>query len=337
MDLFEDYLNLEEYYIAGVNFSALSVALELSIFEEIAKGSSDISLLAKSFSLDLQVFNALIESLISLKFLIQDNNKIQLTEKSKIFLLKESPYYRADTFLLKTKSAMHERIKSALLKGKASLEYEGKSLTDMWNKGEVNSQTAEAFTTQMHRLMSFPAHQHCLQSSIKELSEVLDIGGGSGAWAIELSKINPSMKITIFDLPEVLAVAQKIINIQDLSLPNIHYQAGSFFEALPESANYLMSNILHDWPLDKCEIILSKIFQGLKKGGILYINECLLNEDRTSPVFTSLFNLLMAVNHNSQQFTFESLKEVLNKNGLGNLQIVSQVGHYHLLRCQKLA
>lgn len=330
MTIYEDYIDLEDYYISGVRISSLSVALELGLFEAISLKSMNTLLY------DSHVLAALLESLRSLKFLTILDGELALTNKAKTFMLKSSPYYKGDDILRKSNKDIHERVKSALLKGEASLKYGNESITQMWEKAKINTNTAEFFTHQMHQLMAYPAHHHCLQCSIKESAELVDLGGGSGAWAIELSKNNSGMKISIFDLPEVLDIARTIVRSQESNFSNINFVAGSFFDSIPESQNYLLSNILHDWPLDKCATLLSNIRKSMKDNGSLYIHECLLDESRITPTFTSLFNLLMAVNHNSQQFTFNELKNLVENQGFKNLEIISTVGHYQLLRCRKL-
>jgi len=40
-------------------------------------------------------------------------------------------------------------------------------------------------------------------------SRVLDVGGGTGSWSIALAEADPALTATVFELPEVAAVAEK--------------------------------------------------------------------------------------------------------------------------------
>lgn len=333
----EDYLDLENYYMSNIRHACISVAVDLGIFEEIHKGAMHSHILSERLSLNIDVLNALIESLKSLGFLSPSIATLSLTTKSLSFLLKEGPFYQGDEFLRKKNSDIHDRIKKALIKGGGSLEFSGQAVTQMWQSSSLTSEAAMAFTSYMQTMMAFPANYHAINSSISGINQIIDVGGGSGAWAMALKKQNPAMDVGIFDLPEVILAAKKIIESQNFSLQDFSYYSGSFFsDQLPQAQAFLLSNILHDWPIKDCVSILRNIHRALVPSGTLYIHECLLDEGRTSPIFTSLFNLLMSVNHNSQQFTKTELNSILKSNGFSGIKPISKIGYYTLFSCEKI-
>ncbi len=49
------------------------------------------------------------------------------------------------------------------------------------------------------------------------VQNVLDVGGGSAAFSMELAKIKKEITATVFDLPEVIPLTQKYISNAGLS------------------------------------------------------------------------------------------------------------------------
>lgn len=334
MPNYDDYLEFEDYYISSAKFASISSAVELGIFEHLSSNPSGLEDICISLNLDKHVLDALLQALRSLRLIDKTNDLFHITEKSERFLLRKNRFYQGNEFLRKAHPEIHQRFISALRKGKASLEYSGQIISNMWHSGSINKEAARAFTHVMDSMMAFPANYHVRNSSISEHLTLIDIGGGSGAWALELCNVNSKIIVTVLDLPEVLETTKEIL--KDFSVSDrVKLLPGNFFDSLPSGDTYLLSNILHDWTETDCLKLLQKIHAYSEENCVLYINECLLNEDRISPTFTCLFNLLMAANHNSQQFTFNGLKELLGKAGFRFSAFESQIGYYQLMKFEK--
>ncbi len=331
----EDYLEFENYYIASAKFASISCAVDLGIFEFLKDEPSSSELLALSLNLNRHVSSALLKALESLNLLKCESDIYYLNEKSKNFLLKQSRYYQGNEFLRKAHPEILQRFKQALQKGTAALEYRGQVITNMWQAGSIDKETAKAFTYVMDSMMAYPANYHAQNSSISNHKKLIDIGGGSGAWAIELCNMNSHITVEVFDLPEVLETTKEIIR-RTLITERISLIPGNFFDSIPKGNIYLLSNILHDWPEDECLKILMNIHRDSEDKCSLYIHECLLDEGETSPTFTCIFNLLMAANHNSSQFTLKRLQKLLEQAGFKFANVDSNVGYYQLVKFDKV-
>jgi acetylserotonin N-methyltransferase len=206
---------------------------------------------------------------------------------------------------------LYLKIVNSLSLGEASLEYNGNNLTNMWTSGVVDPRTASSFTELMQVMMAYPADILAQSDIFKGITKLVDVGGGSGAWAVALGKHQPHIEVTIFDLPEVIKEAEQ--NVKKLMpLKEVKFQAGSFFtDEIQSSQAYLLSNILHDWPVEKCKEILMNISRNAEPGALVIVNECLMNDEMDGPEFTMFFSLLMAVNHGARQFKRSCLFNLL--------------------------
>ena len=111
----------------------------------------------------------------------------------------------------------------------------------------------------------YPFHQH---------DKMLDIGGGSGAFASAIGTRNPNLSLGIFDLPEVIPHTRA--NLTDSPLTSrLTLHPGSFkTDNIPNGYDLItLIRILHDHDDDVAQSLLSKTFDALPKGGKLLIVE----------------------------------------------------------------
>lgn len=86
-------------------------------------------------------------------------------------------------------------------------------------------------------------------------AHVVDLGGGQGGLLAEILKRHPSVRGTLFDLPQVVG------NPASLREPALAERwstlGGDFFQSVPSGADaYVLKRILHDWSDDQCVHIL---------------------------------------------------------------------------------
>lgn len=126
---------------------------------------------------------------------------------------------------------------------------------------------------------------------------LLDVGGGSGAFPIELCRLYPQLTATVLDLPHVCEQAEQKVRAAGLS-DRIGTASGDFFAdpALPTGHDVvLLSMILHDWNETQNRAILAKCYDALPSGGLIVICELLLNDERTGPRSAALMGMTMLV------------------------------------------
>ncbi|PZG11772.1 methyltransferase [Micromonospora craterilacus] len=124
---------------------------------------------------------------------------------------------------------------------------------------------------------------------------LLDVGGGAGAFPIELCQRYPELRATVFDLPHVATKAEEKIALAGLA-DRIGTASGNFLTdpALPTGHDVvLLSMILHDWDEAQNRAILARCHAALPSGGAIVISELLLNDERTGPPAAALMGMNM--------------------------------------------
>ena len=110
---------------------------------------------------------------------------------------------------------------------------------------------------------------------------VVDIGGSSGAVALDIVKAFPSIRAVVQDLPEVISNAQ--ITGKTTMSDRLTFEAQDFFsEQAHKGADvYLFRMVLHDWSDKYCVRILRNLIPALKQGTKILINDFCLPDPGT--------------------------------------------------------
>lgn len=335
-----DFEFFESLWIEPVREACISVAVEFDLFERIQDENHDLRSLSLRLNVNESVLDALLLALQSMKLVVRDGSAFNLTASSRAFLTQASSLDRSESFRgdEDTYSGAHLRLRDALKNGAFTLGFDGASYTEMWKKGEISLEAAQRFTHGMQRAIQYPAQVFSHHEVFSGVQKLVDLGGGSGAWARALIAHQPKIKVQIFDLPPVLKVAREMLSVVDrIDQNRIEFFEGNFFEKkFPGADAYLFSNILHDWNPADCRQILKNLRSQIPEHTKLFIHECLLDESRIAPLFTVLFHLLMRVNHQSQQFTKNELDALLMESGFSQTKSHGKVAHYELLSAQAI-
>jgi predicted O-methyltransferase YrrM len=133
--------------------------------------------------------------------------------------------------------------------------------------------------------------------------QLFDVGGGPGVYSILFCRRWPELKAVVFDLPETIAIAQEIIDREQMA-DRISVREGSW-----DSQDFglnndvvLLSNILHG-PESRAEMKLAKAYDSLVSGGLVLIQDFLLNDEKTGPLLAALFNIMVGAFSQKELFT----------------------------------
>jgi SAM-dependent methyltransferase len=126
---------------------------------------------------------------------------------------------------------------------------------------------------------------------------MLDAGGGSGAYCQAFCRKWPKLQATLFDRPDVLKVARKIVGTGSVGR-RIRMLAGDLNDdPLPQGFDLvLLSNVIHSSGPDEIRLWFRKIHKALVPGGTLVIHDFLTNAAHTQPRQAAVFAVNMLVN-----------------------------------------
>jgi hypothetical protein len=153
---------------------------------------------------------------------------------------------------------------------------------------------------------------------------LLDIGGASGTWTVPFLQRCPGAKATIFDLPEVIPMAEDVIKAPGMK-GRIRLVAGDYLtEDLPGGADLAwVSAIVHQHSREQNRTLFMKVFAALVPGGTILIREVVMDESRTTPIMGAFFAVNMLVGTpRGGTFTFDELREDLAAAGFVDVRLI---------------
>lgn len=161
------------------------------------------------------------------------------------------------------------------------------ALSAFWSYASKAGASREAAAPEYSALMAatqpMVAQQICDAYDFGRHRRMLDIGGGSGGFALSIMQAAPALHIGIFDLPEVIAgTAQRLAVPVAQGTVTLH--GGSFkSDSLPEEHDLVtLVRILHDHDDDVVTALLARVHAALPPQGRVLIVEPMA-ESATAP------------------------------------------------------
>jgi len=162
--------------------------------------------------------------------------------------------------------------------------------------GAANPSATHAYLAATHRIANLAAPNMVASLDLPRVRNVLDVGGGSGAYTMSFLKAFPEARATLMDLPPVIHMATRYIREGGME-QRITLRPGDFMLD-PLGSGYdlvLLSYVMHLNPPEANRRLLAKVFAALEPGGRVVINDYVLNRDKTLPRAAAVYALHMLV------------------------------------------
>lgn len=299
---------IREFAAAFQKSRILLSGFELDIFTTIDESGTTNRQIADKLHLDEHACERLLNALVSLGFLVKQNQIFFNTPESFTFLSKKSPEYLGglmhSNHLWNTWSNLTQVVKT----GNAA------------HRSEINERGEEwlfAFINAMHDRATKQAPQQLATIDLSGVGSVLDVGGGSGAYSMEFVTRKPSIQSTVYDLPNVVPITQKFIDKEGFKGKIKTYTGDYTTDDLPGGFDLVfLSAIIHSNALEVNRELIQKCFSALNKNGKIIIQDWIMNNERTQPTPGAIFAINMLVGTEAGDcFTEQEVTEMLSSAG----------------------
>lgn len=280
---------ISEIAFGFMGSKALFAALEAGVFTKIAKGACTPAALASETALDEDRAETLLTALAGMGLVTPSDGRFENSPAAEAFLVKGAKYDFGDYLRLQVGQQMYgllDQIDDALtgrLPAEATASY-----ADWFSDPEE----ARLYSESQHAGSLGPARQVVKRVDLSGARTLLDVGGGTGAFAITLCKAFPDLSATIVDFPNVAVLGQDYVAKAGLS-DRIAYVKGDALKTdWPGQQDViLMSYLFSGVPGEAHEGLIARAFDHLAPGGRLLIHDFVVHADRSGPKLAALWQL----------------------------------------------
>jgi cyclopropane fatty-acyl-phospholipid synthase-like methyltransferase len=165
---------------------------------------------------------------------------------------------------------------------------------------------------------------------------LLDVGGGTGIYAIACLQRFPQLRAIVWDRPQVLKVATEFAQVYGVT-DRLECIAGDMFtDPVPTGVDaVLLSNILHDWDVPQCRDLVRRCATGLPAGGKLLVHDVFLNDDHDGPIAIALYSAALFAQTEGRAYSAAEYRAWLQEAGLTAGEVVPTLIHCGVLTGMK--
>lgn len=288
-------------------------AFELKIFTSLDKHLMTSDDVAQKLNSDPRATDRLMNALCAMGLLKKVHGKFYNSDLSAKYLVEGKPDFMGNIYHANNLWNDWSSLTDSVIKGSSQRSIINKSENDNW---------VESFIGAMHYRGVNQGKILAMMIDISNVKNMLDVGGGSAAFSMEIVKKNPSISAVVLDLPYVIPLTKKYVSGAGL-LDKFNFIEGDYLTTELKD-NYdliLLSAIVHINNYDQNKMLVKKCADVLNKNGMIIINDFVMNEDRTQPRQSALFALNMLVGtENGDTYTEKEMREWFESAGLSKIE-----------------
>jgi len=270
------------------------------IFDHLASPGKTAQMLSRRISADARATELLLNSLVAIGLLEKKKDRYRNALVATRHLVSGKPDYQGD--ILRHYSTLWDN-------------WSGLDTVLKTGKPYRKANDHESFILGMHNLALQKVKNVVAFMDLKDVRNILDLGGGPGTYSMAFAK--KGRQVTIMDFPNTLEIARKLIHQSGLS-GKIRLLPGDFSsDDMGKGYDLIfISQIFHAYDDAACMSMLRKSYDALNPGGKVVVQEFLLDETRTAPLQGALFAINMLVNTpGGRTYTPEEMMSWMNRAG----------------------
>jgi hypothetical protein len=261
-------------------------AIDLDLFTHVAEGATAIDTLAAAMNTTALNTERLVVACLAMGLLeLAADGELRNAADCEKFMVKSSDRY-AGAWMTFTR---HEVPQWFDLTAKLAATDEPSAL-GMYSKVTVDS--ARKYHAATSSIGMGAARRFCRRVDLTGRKQLLDLGGGSGAYSINAVQTFDGLRATVFDLPPVTVVTQEYIDRHGVA-DRVDTHGGDFLiDPLPTGCDVaVMASNLPIYGAENIQRVVGKAFDALVPGGEMHLIGETLAADGVGPVDAAMWGM----------------------------------------------
>lgn len=272
----------------------LHSAVELGVFDLLAKGPAGEPQLRAELGLHPRLARAFLDALVALGLLVVADGRYRNSPVAEEFLVQGGEVHLGG--VIRMASNRHyqtwSRLTEALRDGAPKTPSRGGPNT--MRALYANPDDARNFLRHMDSINGFVGPALAGAVDWSRYGSFVDVGGARGNIAVQLCRRWPHLGGGVFELPEVEPLFHEYL--AELGLTgSIEFHSGDFFvDPLPRTDVLIFGHVLHDWDAQERQTLLHRAFQALPSGGAVVVYDQMTDEAQPE-LYSALASLNVAL------------------------------------------
>ncbi|WP_416899000.1 MAG: methyltransferase [Minwuia sp.] len=268
---------------------ALFVALHVDVFTKLSDGAKTASEVAEAAGVQENRMTTLMTALNSIGLLEREGSRFVNSPGAQAFLVKGARYDFGDYLRFQIDRQMFPFMQGLEAVIRDDMEPDQ---IDSYAKWMADPEEARLYSESQHSGSLGPARSLARMADLSDVENLLDVAGGTGAFAIELCRAYPKLNVTILDFPNVISLGEKFVAEAGLS-DRIRFIGGNALEAeWPEKQDaIIMSYLFNGVPGESIPDLARNAFRCLNPGGHYIVHDFMVEDDRSGPTLAALWQL----------------------------------------------
>jgi hypothetical protein len=305
----------------------ISAVAQLGVPDRLANGAQSVDDLARDCDADRGALHRLLRAAATLQLVAEDGDKrYSLTPLGET--LRSDVAGTLRDFVIAETAPGHwlpwGRLADAVRRGE-SMVSEALGVSDAWTYYAQHPDESRVFARAMSNLSTLVAQDVARVYDPGQAEVIVDVGGSEGVLLRAMLARVPGARGVLFDRADVVAAVKPSDRVEIVP--------GDFLAEVPAGDLYLLKSILHDWPDDRCEVILKNCHRAAPAGARLVVVESILPDQGPSPV--SFMDMNMLVMLNGRERTFGEYTALLARCGWNVEQQIPTGGMFGVLESRK--
>jgi len=291
----------------------LLTAFELKIFTVLDKHMMTSDEVAQKINANQRSTDRLMNALCAIGILKKVHGKFYNTDISSRYLVEGKPEFMGNLYHTNNLWDTWSHLTDSVIKGSSVVSDDNKTEKDDWVKYFIGA---------MHYRGVNQGKILAMLIDITNVKRMLDVGGGSAAFSMEIVKKNPSINAVVLDLPYVIPLTKKYVSESGLS-DKFSFIEGDYLTRDFEGSYdlILLSAIVHINNYEQNKMLIQKCADALNKDGMIVISDFVMDDGRTKPYHGALFSLNMLVGTaNGDTYTEKEIREWFESAGLNKIE-----------------
>jgi predicted O-methyltransferase YrrM len=323
------------------NFAAelLTAAVaHLHVFDRLADGPLPWDVLRERLGLAERPMNVLLTALRAMGLVVSDSaGRQSLSAIAREHLMPGGSFDVSDYVGLAADApAVREIVQRLIANRPAGVTAEDESTPWIYKEGAASAMdkagTARHFTLALAGRAKNVAPYLAARVPLDSAKLLVDVGGGTGIYAIACLQQNLRLRAIVWDRPEVLKIASEMADAYGVA-DRLECRSGDMFhDAIPAGADaVLLSNILHDWDALECSQLIARLAAALPLGGRLLIHDAFLNDALDGPLPIALYSAALFCVTEGRAYSASEYRGWLEAAGLETQEIIPTLVHCGVL------